>query len=165
MDINTKNNPQFRQGYLYAVRLLTASKKSEKEVAKRLKDKGYPGNIIEKITEELKGQGILSDEKLIRETVQWAAQAKRYGRRRIILDLKKRGMVSSEIEKALDDYPKAAERDFARSLAEARWERLKKVEPQKRKMRLYQFLLNRGFDFELSREIVAQMHPDSDETI
>jgi len=48
-------------------------------------------------------------------------------------------------------------------LAEARWERLKKVELQKRKMRLYQFLLNRGFDFELSREIVSQLSQNSNE--
>lgn len=145
------------------MRLLTASKKSEKELAKRLSEKGYQPEVVAQVAEELKKQGILSDEKLIRETVQWASEAKRYGRKRIFLELKKRGLASNEIERALHDYPKAVERDSARALAEARWERLKKVELQKRKMRLYQFLLNRGFDFELSREIVSQLSQNSNE--
>lgn len=160
MELKIKNNPQFKQGYLYAVRLLAASKKSEREVSKRLLEKGYPEETVEQVVGELRSQKLLSDRKLVDETIQGAIYAKRYGRRRIFLELKKRGIGSAQIEKALEDYPKATERETAHTLAQERWEKLKKVEYQKRKKRLYDFLLNRGFDFELAREIVNQMQSD-----
>ena len=147
-------NSQFKQGYLYAVRLLTASKKSESEVVKRLRDKGYGADSTGQVVEELKKNGVLDDQKLITETIQWASQAKRHGRKRIFFDLKKRGIAASKIEQALEDYAPETERQIALSLAQDRWDRLSRVEPQKRKKRLYDFLINRGFAFELSREVV-----------
>ena len=151
------NNPQFKHGYLYAVRLLTVGKRSSSELSTRLAEKGYSGETVQQVIEILKTQGILNDQRLIRETVQWAVQAKRYGRRRISLELKKRKVNAGEIEKALMEYPKNVEQETARMLAEERWLKLKKVEPQKRKKRVYDFLINRGFDFELSREVVTHM--------
>ena len=165
MDLKAKHHPQLKQGYLYAVRLLTASKKSENELRRRLSGKGYPQEISKQVIDELKAQGILSDQKLTQETVQWAIQAKRYGRNRIALELKKRGITASEIEKELENYPKATERETALALAEERWEKLKKVERQKRKKRLYDFLVSRGFDFEMSREVVMQMQSDTHENL
>ncbi len=163
MVLKDKNNPQFKQGYIYAVRLLAASKKSERELLRRLSDKGYPVEIAEQVIDELKTQGILSDQKLAQETVHWAIQAKRYGRNRIALQLRKKGVQASEITKELEQYPKAIERETALALAEERWIKLKKVEPQKRKKRLYDFLVSRGFDFEISREIVTQIQDKPDE--
>lgn len=157
MDLKVKNNPQFRQGYLYAIRLLAASKKSESELSSRLRKKGYPLDIIGQVIGELKAQGILSDQKLVRETVQLAMQAGRYGHRRISFELKKRGVDSREIEKALEAYPKAQEHEIAVALAQERWGKLQKVEPKKRTKRLFDFLVNRGFNFELAREVVNQM--------
>ncbi len=157
MDTKTKESPQFKQGYLYAVRLLTASKKSAKEVAKRLKDKGYESSVIETVVESLKTQGILNDRKMVDETVQWAKQAKRFGKRRVALELKKKGITQNIIDSALQNYSKEEERKTAYSLAEVRWQKIKNIESQKRKRRLFDFLINRGFDFELSREIINQL--------
>ncbi|MBI4395419.1 MAG: regulatory protein RecX [Candidatus Omnitrophica bacterium] len=165
MELTIKNNSQFKQGYLYAIRLLAASKKSEREVSKRLEEKGYSKETINQVLNELISQKILSDQKLVGETIQNAIHAKRYGRRRIFMELKKRGIPSPEIEKALEDYPKTLERETAFGLARDRWIKLEKVEYQKRKKRLYDFLLNRGFDFELAREIVNQMRSDINENI
>lgn len=165
MDLTTKDNPQFKQGYLYAVRLLAASKKSEAEISKRLLEKGYPREIVQQVLNRLKSQKLLSDQKLVEETIQSATQIKRYGRRRVAFELKKRGIATAQIETALQNYPKTIERETAYRLAEERWQKLKKVEHQKRKKRLYDFLLNRGFDFELAREVVNQMRSGEYENI
>ena len=163
MALKNDDNPQLKQGYIYAVRLLAASKKSERELLKRLSDKGYSEEIAEQVVEELKDQRILSDQKLAQETVHWAIQAKRYGRNRIALKLRKKGVPAWEITKELEQYPKALERETALALAEERWAKLKKIEPKKRKKRLYDFLVARGFDFEISREIVTQMQAEPNE--
>ena len=163
MDTKLKNHSQFKQGYLYAVRLLTASKKSEREIVKRLGEKGYAPEAIEEITAQLKAQRILSDQKLTQETIQTALLEKRYGPKRIYYNLRKRGISSAEAQKAADAYPKSAEREAANELAQARWLRLERVEPKKRKKRLYDFLINRGFNPELSREIVMHIETKKNE--
>ena len=163
MDTKLKNHSQFKQGYLYAVRLLTASKKSEREIVKRLGEKGYAPEAIEEITAQLKAQRILSDQKLTQETIQTALLEKRYGPKRVYYNLRKRGISSAEAQKAADAYPKSAEREAANELAQARWLRLERIEPKKRKKRLYDFLINRGFNPELSREIVMQIETKKNE--
>ena len=157
MDQALKDNPQFKQGYLYAVRLLTASKKSSKELTKRLKGKGYNEAVIQNILEFLESQGILSDQKLVSDSVQWAKQAKRYGKRKIYAQLKQKGLDSKTIEQALGQYSKEEERETALELAQNRWDKLSKIEPKKRKQRLYSYLIGRGFDFEVVREIIDQL--------
>ena len=161
MALKDENNPQLKQGYIYAVRLLAASKKSESELLRRLSEKGYPEDIAKQVIVELKNQGILDDQKLARETVQWAIQTKKYGRNRISFELKKKGVAANKIARELEQYSKALERETALGLAAERWTKLEKVEYQKRKKRLYDFLINRGFDFEMSREIVWQMQNES----
>ena len=158
-----KDNPQFKQGYLYAVRLLAASKKSETELLKRLFEKGYSKESVYGVIENLKDKGILNDHKLVEETVQWAIQAKRYGKRRIFMELKRRGIPTNEIETALKQYPVIKEKEIAFELAHGRWEKFKKLDAEKRKRRTYDFLLNRGFDFELSRELIAELESKGNE--
>ena len=162
MNIKTQENPQFKQGYLYAVRLLTASKKSTKELSKRLKDKGYDPAVAEDILECLRAQGILDDRKMVDETIHWAKEAKRYGKKRISLELKKKGIAQNVIEEALENYSKDEERETAYQLAETRWNKVKHLEPQKRKKRLFDFLVSRGFDFELAREIMNRLDSKKD---
>ncbi len=162
MDIKTQENPQFKQGYLYAVRLLTASKKSTKELSKRLKDKGYNPAIAEDILECLRSQGILDDRKMVDETIHWAKQAKQYGKKRISFELKKKGIAQNVIEEALENYSKDEERETAYQLAEIRWNKVKHLEPPKRKKKLFDFLVSRGFDFELAREIMNRLDSKKD---
>lgn len=157
MDIKTQENPQFKQGYLYAVRLLAASKKSAQELSKRLKDKGYDLAIVEDILEYLRTQGILDDRKMVDETIHWAKQAKRYGKKRILFELKKKGIAQNVIEEALENYSKEEERETAYQLAKIRWNKVKHLEPLKRKKRLFDFLVSRGFDFELAKEIMNRL--------
>ena len=165
MEEKTHTDSQLKQGYLYAVRLLTASKKSEKEILKRLLEKGYAEEVGRGIIQTLKTQGILSNQKLAEETIQLATQVKRYGRNRIFLELRKKGVSETDIARSLEHYPKALERENAEALASERWERLKHIEPQKRKKRLYDFLAARGFDFELCRELVNQMETKKNEDV
>src|SRR3989338_1947933 len=106
MGAHAEDNSQRKQGYLYAVRLLTISKRSETELSKRLSSKGYPKTVIDSIIVKLKEQKILNDQKLVQETVHWAVQSKKYGRRKVFLQLKKRGIAAGEIEEALDTFPK-----------------------------------------------------------
>ncbi len=158
MNSNIHDDPQFQQGHLYAIRLLTASKKSTSQLRKRLKDKGYRADVIQNVLDALNTQGILNDRKMVDESVQWAKQAKRYGKRRIALELKKKGIAEAVINESLVDYSKDEERETAKELAAVRWEKLSRLDPMKKKKRLYDFLISRGFDFEVVRETVDELN-------
>ena len=153
-----KNNSKYRNGYLYAIRLLSVTNRSAKELKKRLAEKGYETEIADQIINELEGQGILNDQKLVRDTVQWAIKGKRLGRVRIAFELKKRGIASETIEGALQNYSTGTERELAETLAFERWEKLKSVEPRQRRKRVYDFLIRRGFNFDLCRDIIAHFN-------
>lgn len=157
MHPKANHSEQKRQGYLYAVRLLSQSKRSEHELSERLQRKGYPSDITERILRELKSNGILSDQKMVQDTVEWSIRGKRYGRRRIEFELKRRGIAEFDIQKSLESYSKEEEQELARTLARERWTKLERVETHKRKKRLYDFLVSRGFDFELARQVAAEM--------
>lgn len=156
-------HPQFKQGYLYVVRLLAISRKSESELERKLEEKGYLKEVIEEIFKALRAKGIVSDTKLVEETVQWGIHSKRYGKRRIFVELKKKGVAEAKIEEALKQYPETTEKEIAGELAQLRWEKLQKLTPEKRKKRLYDYLLGRGFGFELARELVTKLETHHDE--
>lgn len=157
MDSKSADQEKVKQGYLYAVRLLAQTKRSERELGKKLTLKGFPESAIIHILERLKTQGVLNDTKLVDETVEWSIRSKGHGRKRIFSELKRRGITETQIGQALEKYPKEVERATAEDLAKNRWARFQKLEPRKRMKRLYDFLINRGFDFDLAREIVAHL--------
>ncbi|OGX06065.1 MAG: hypothetical protein A3G87_02450 [Omnitrophica bacterium RIFCSPLOWO2_12_FULL_50_11] len=157
MDQNSNEEAQFKQGYLYAVRLLTASKKSSAELLNRLERKGYESNVAQQIVQKLKSQKVLHDQKLVQDTIQWAQETKHLGRNRLIQEFKKRGIERALIDEALKALPQAKERELAQNLAYERWGQLGKLDFKKRTKRVYNYLVSRGFDFELSREIVIAL--------
>ena len=165
MDLTPQDKDQLRQGEIYAVRLLTASKKSESELLKRLELKGYPSAVAHQVVDRLKQNGVLDDRKLIEDTVQWSIQSKKWGRRRISFELKKRGVKSSAITEALDQYSEDLEFDLALEQGRARWHKFRSVEFSKRKKRVYDYLINRGFDYELARNVITKLETKSNENI
>ncbi len=154
---------QLKQGYLYAVRLLAMTKRSRKELAQKLKSKGYDAGIAGQILDRLQSQGILNDRALVQESVQRAVHEKRFGRRRISFELKRKGAGEAVIQRALSQYLPEEERANALALARAQWSKWSRVEPRKKKKRLYDFLAGRGFEYELVRDIVSQIEKTTDE--
>lgn len=157
MEPNAAHEEQLKQGLLYAVRLLTVTKRSRQELAKRLSEKGYPAPVIQKVIEQLEQKGVLNDFKLIEGMVDRAIHDKRHGRSRIRLDLEQKKVDRALIEPALARYTLDEERANARLLAGERWMKLSRVEIRKRKKRLYDYLAGRGFHFDLCRQLVEEL--------
>ena len=157
MDVKQSSAEQIKQGYLYVVRLLAQTKRSERELVGKLKGKGYSDGAIEQIIARLKEQKILSDKRLVEDTIDTSVHVKGYGRRRIRAELMHRGIAGPEIERALEHYSREEEKGIAERMAQNRWEKLEKVDPKKRMKRLYNFLISRGFDFDLSRSIAHEL--------
>ncbi len=157
MNDTTQQLSPEKQGFIYCLRLLAISKKSCEEIRKRLLEKGYSPEISERILESLKQKNLLSDEKFAKETAERTTQTKRYGKHRLKHELKRRGISEHLIEQTLKTISDEDEESLARELGKERWSRLAKIDPTKRKHRIYQYLVGRGYGFELSQQITQEL--------
>lgn len=148
---------QEKQGLIYCIRLLTMTKRSESNIRQKLKEKGYDEKVAERIATGLKAKKLLNDLEFAKAKVYWARHGNLIGKKRIAFDLRKKGLKTSVISEALQDYDPASEKTSALELAKNRYDKLKSLDPLKRKKRIYDFLARRGFDYEICREVISEI--------
>ena len=81
-----------------AYRLVSRKEYSRSSLSHSLCKKGYPIAIIESLMDELEQTGLLSDRRFVDSVI--ANKRSRYGQRKILFELKKMGLASSEVERA-----------------------------------------------------------------
>jgi len=138
----------------YAFLLLKFRLRSEKELAQRLKQKGFSEELCQDTVNFLKDKQFIDDCVFAKGWV--ASRLKRpFGLRRIRQELIQKGLGKEIIEEtfaqAKEDYDEGS---IVRQLAEQRFSRLKGVEPLKAKARVYAYLMRRGFSPEITSDIV-----------
>src|SRR3989338_4699051 len=150
-------NEQEKQAWLVSLRLLAATPKSAKELREKLTAKGFPDEVIQKTLATLESKGLLSDRTLAQNIVTRFTQSQPSGNRKISFEMKRKGVPARMREEILAGLAPEEETDRARELARAKWERFAKLDGPKRKRRVYDFLLRRGFDFQTVRDVVEQL--------
>ena len=146
-----------KQGLIYAMRLLSIAKRSERDLKLRLNAKGYPPDSIIQIIERLKSQKLVNDLELAKNVIQWSQFGNPIGKHRIRLELRKKGLADSVIGEALEPYDERSEHEAAERLAYERFERLKNLDGMKRRKRVYDFLIRRGFAYDVCRDIISNL--------
>ena len=143
----------------YAFLLLKFRLRSEKELAQRLKQKGFSEELSQDTVNLLKAKQFIDDRVFAKG---WVASRlkKPFGLRRIKQELAQKGLDKQVIEEAFvqvkEDYDESG---IVRELAEQRFFRIKNVEPFKAKARVYAYLMRRGFSPDTIGEIVNKL-PD-----
>lgn len=133
----------------YVFLLLKYRSRSEKELYGRLKRKKFEEGVIREVIQELKGKGFINDEDFARAWVESRIK-KPLGLRRLAQELKQKGVnrqiIDNQIQKAAQGYP---EREIVSRIARQRLERLKGIDQQKARTRIYSYLSRRGFSPEV----------------
>ena len=138
----------------YAFLLLKFRLRSEKELAQRLKQKGFSEELCQATVDFLKDKQFINDRLFAKG---WVASRlnKPFGLRRIKQELVQKGLGKEVIEEAFvqakEDYD---ENKIVKDLAEKRFSKLKDIEPIKAKQRVYAYLIRRGFSPDLVGEVV-----------
>lgn len=141
-----------------AYALLRQRPRSVHEIRKRLKLKGYDEPVIEEVVDSLKRIGDLDDEKFARIWVESRMRMNPMGDVVLKHELKEKGVSDSIIEATLSEKAeKFDEYEVAFNMAKERFERLKKLDRQKAMKRIYDFLLRRGFKYDVIRGIVEKL--------
>jgi len=144
---------QERQALITSLRLLTSTSKSRKALEKRLASKGYLPDVVKRTLDRLEGEGLMNDKVLAQSLFQSFVTQRPSGRKRIAFELKRRGITSDVTQEVLEKYSAEEERRIACELATLKWERWRNLEITRRRKKTYDFLVRRGFDFSLAREV------------
>lgn len=153
---------QKKQAAVTAMRSLAATPKSRKELSTKLADKGYPADIITETLDNLERQGLLCDKAYAQNLAARYVHGKPSGKRRIAFEMKRHGVPAAIQQDILDQMDPETERERGRELAQVKWPGLQKLDPQKRRKKIYDFLIRRGFEFDMVRDIVEELENSED---
>ncbi len=144
-----------KEAWNFALKILGISPKSRNEMLERLKTKGFDAALAEKTVGRLEAAGYLNDRALALSLVsRMASSRKGFGKRKAAFELKRRGFEPGAASEALEELTSDVQREAAEALVQSVWEKAKKLEPLKRKKKLFDTLVRRGFDFEMAKHVI-----------
>ena len=150
-----RNESEFGKNYIRAIDLISRRLRSEKEIRDYARRKSWTTDNTERVIERLKVRGYLNDKVFAESFVRARQNAGKYSRRRIELDLRRKGIADSIVKEVLHD--EVSDTDALRKLIAKRVKRYD--DPTKLKA----YLLRAGFNYDdINREIDAY-HNSSDD--
>jgi regulatory protein len=154
--------------YEYALGALGRRMRSVAELKRLLRprvqaDTEYGQTLVELVIRRLKDQGYLNDAKYAAAYSSFRRDNEKFGRRRVVTDLKTKGVHGEVIDKAVDSvYDEVNEEKQARDYL--RRKRLQKPRTQKEAARVFRQLMRGGFGAKTIVAILKKWDVD-DETL
>lgn len=139
------------------LRLLTIRSRSRRELYLRLKQKGHPDTLIDPLLNRLTETGLIDDARFASERARALGLSKGWGPRKLTADLRAKGVNADLVQAAIEEvYAETPQVEILRRVAEKKFgTALFEVEVDfKLKGRAQRFLLGRGFDGELVRDLL-----------
>lgn len=172
--VRLTNSKSSRSVWEVAVDCLSRRALTNYELETRLKEKGFESSDIDRTLTRLKDFGYLNDQELA--LMYSKSRLKRYSRRRVLYDLKNRGLAPQIIEQAIKEtYSSDDEFKQCLSLAEQwwrqegkRWEErnTEKTRPVQRELWLQQKvvrrLVQRGYPSDMVRSVLNEVQANND---
>ena len=129
----------------------------EKELYLKLIKKGYEKKLVEEVLAELKEKELIDDEKFARLYIEENMARKMWGRKKAEAELYKKGINGQTVKKVLDEACEGE--DVLEQAKSALNKKLKTVKfseenKDKIKMKLFRFLMARGFDYGTASEAI-----------
>jgi len=140
-----------------ALRFLKIRPRSIAELKEKLEVKGFSSTEIEKTVLDLLASGLLDDRAFTKSWINYRL-ARPFGFRRILRELKDKGIDPEIIEWAWAEIKEGySPENAALELAQRRWQRLPAIDSLKKKKRVLDFLLRRGYDVDVAIRVIKQL--------
>jgi len=131
--------------------------RSQKEVEDKLNDMHMIDAAKEKIIIELMQEGFLNEERFARSFVRGKFRIKKWGRIKITQELKKRGISSPIIKMGLTEIKESDYRSTLFELAEKKLEKINEPNEYKRKGKLADHLMRKGYESSLVFDSIQEI--------
>ena len=140
-----------------AFRYLAGRAHSEKELRDKLLRKGFERARVDEVLAELRRHRFVDDAAFAVQYARNRLLHKPVGAKRLRQELRQKGVPEELAEAALSAaYKERPEEDLARELLRKQVDKNQDLPPLQRKKRLSEFLLRRGFEWELVRDLVEE---------
>lgn len=141
------------KAYNYAIKYLK-NIKTKKDVYDYLIRKGFSDEETSEVCDYIEEVGLVDDDLYVKFFVEDSFRIKNKGARKIVYELKQRGIdddkIEATIEEASDMEYEALKEAYEKKLEATKSE----TDPYKRKNKIIRFLISRGFDYSDIKDIV-----------
>ena len=133
------------------------------EVRRKLYEKGIKDEPAEKIISELIAAEFLNEERYARSFARGKFRLKKWGRNRIRMELKMREISEDLIRKGMTEIDSEEYYDTLLSQTEKKWESNNEPDAYKKKFKVSQYLMSKGFEMDLVKEAIEGLISDQSE--
>lgn len=146
-----------------ALRLVTHRMRSEREVERKLREKGFSPEAIETAQKFLHEYGMIDDAEFATAFVNDQLLRRPLGKRRLEQELRKKGVDSNTIASTLTEIDQDAEYELALAAAEKKIPSIRATDRLRWERSMASFLTGRGFGWEVVGKVMTHLkeRPDS----
>ncbi len=141
-----------------AYKFLSYRQRSKKEIVDKLKEKKFSDSAIEDVVHSLEEYNYINDADFASNWAESRVRSRRTGRMILRSELLKKGISKDIVDKTLKEiYNKYNEMSLAIDALNSKAKMLRDLPEDKKKRRLYSFLMQKGFSYEIINEILGEM--------
>jgi len=144
-----------------ALTLLDYRARSQKELERRLREKGYAEDVVAVVLAQLEQVDLVNDERFASEWVASRLSGRPMGRMRMAWELRRKGIASEIVDEALAPVDEEKEFEMALELAEGKLGGARPKDPDV-KRRLAGFLQRRGFHWGTVSRVLDRLTGDEE---
>ena len=128
-----------------------------KEVVEKLRGMGMIPQAIDHILAHLIQENYVNEERFAKSFTRGKFRIKKWGKNRIVRELKIRDISSFNIQTALREITGTEYLEVFHAIALKRWQQLTEADVQKRKQKLASYLRYRGWESELIYDKISEL--------
>lgn len=147
--------------YEAAVRYLGSRPRSVAEIKRHLRTKRFDVTAQDRAIDQLRAQRYIDDEAFARYWVEQRAKFRPKSQRAIVSELIVKGVARETIDIVLGEADPDGETKRAREAIRRPMTRWLAMDESERKRKIHQYLVARGFGYDVIEEVIA--HPGGDE--
>jgi len=145
----------------YAFSLLSYRERTEHEIKSRLFEKGFSAGTVRSVLDLLRERALIDDRSFAKRWIEDALSARPMGKLRVAHELKKKRVDERIIEDVCaNSFEPGTESELARRAAQKKLGTMESYPREVAKRRLFAFLKNRGFDFEIIQDLMKEYFSD-----
>ncbi len=151
---------EYNKLYQRALRYLSMRQHTEYEMrsylSRVIRKEKITEDVVEKIISQLKEDKYINDSQFVRDYIDLRSAHKQKGKRGLTFELQKKGIKSEEIDAYFSNNT-LDERALAREALNKVWDRYHSLNKLKRFQKATQFLLRRGFSYDIIRKTIEEL--------
>ncbi|MEB2776509.1 regulatory protein RecX [Algoriphagus sp. D3-2-R+10] len=130
------------------------------EIRRKLYDKGIKDEQVEQLITELIEEEFVDEERYARAFARGKFRLKKWGKNRIRMELKMREVPENLIRKGLSEIDPEEYYNTLLTQTEKKWESTNEPDSYKKKYKVTQYLMSKGFEMDLVKEALENLISD-----